>query len=196
MKLIRLAAALCIALAAAACLPVTTKAPVGSSASLGADKSFYGTWMGHGEKDSSPAYIHFLNAKDGGLTIVIVSPPKGDDAGDWSVYAASTADLGGNHFLNVRTISNNGEVPGAGEMKGTFPLLYRTGKDGSVTLYMMDEDATADAIKNGKIAGERDAGKDGDVHITATAAATDAFMQSPQGVALFNKPLLTLTRVK
>lgn len=152
--------------------------------------------MGHGEKDSSPAYIHFLKAKDGGLTIVIVSPPKGDDSGDWSVYSASTAVLGSNHFLNIRAISNNGEAPDANEMKDSFPLLYRTGKDGSVTLYMMDEDATADAIKNGKIAGERDPGNDGDVHITATAAATDAFMQSPQGVALFNQPLVTLTRVK
>ena len=196
MTFARIAAALGLALILAGCLPVTTKTPVGSTTGLGTDTALYGTWIGHTpDGDASPIF-HFLARDDESMTVILVTPPHGTDKGDWSVYGVRASKLGANRFLNVQEISSNGKPPGSDAPNGTFPLLYRTAADGSVTLYLMDEKLAAGAIKTGKIAGEVEPGENGDVHITADAKTLDAFMQTRAGLALFAKPLIRLTRMK
>ncbi len=196
----RAAIALCTSLLAAACLPVTTSVPVGSTAGFKPDPSLTGTWIAtsadKNDKDSGAAYFHFLPQADGSMTVVMVPYKASDkDAGDWSVYKVQAATLGANHYLNAQEISNNGQAP-EDSLSKTFPLLYRTSGDGRVTLYLVDEDAAKAAIQAGKIKGEIEPGEFGDVHITADAAALDAFFASPQGLALFTKPLLTMRRAE
>ena len=200
MTSIRAALVLCAALFLASCLPVTTSTPVGSTAGFKADSELYGAWLGRDadpakDKDSGAVYFHFLASKDGSMTLILVTSAKsGDDAGEWSVFRLQPATLGQNHFLNVQEVSNNGEAPEDALLK-TFPVLYRMGKDGKLTLYLVDEDLAKAAIKAGKINGEIEPGDTGDVHITADAATLDAFFVSARGTALFTKPLVVLKRV-
>jgi ABC-type molybdate transport system substrate-binding protein len=61
-------------------------------------------------------------------------------------------------------------------------------------LYQMDDKVVADAIRAGEIAGDIEPGDNGDVHITASQPALDAFMKTPRAAKLFSKALVTLTR--
>ena len=194
----RVAITLCFSLLAAACLPVTTSVPVGSTTGFKPDQALTGTWIAtsadKNDKDSGSAYFHFLPQADGSMTVVMVPYNAGDkDAGEWSVYKVQAATVGGYHYLNAQEVSNNGQAPEESLSK-TFPLLYRTGDGGRVTLYLMDDDAAKAAIQAGKIKGEVEPGDFGDVHITADAAALDAFFATPEGAAMFKKPLLVMTR--
>ncbi|GEM_PF-836025 len=199
MTRIRAAAAAAICLFLASCLPVTTSVPVGSTAGFRPDPSLIGTWIARSadksDKNADAAYFHFLPQPDGSFTLVMTPYKPAKDSGEWSVYRLQTATLGTNRFINAQEVSNNGKAPDD-SLTRIFPLLYRAGKGGQITLYLVDEDAAKAAIQSGKIKGEIEQGSYGDVHITADAQALDAFFQSPDGLKLFVKPLLVMTRAK
>jgi hypothetical protein len=198
MKAMRFAILAAAALIVAACLPVTTKNPVGTTAGFKQDPALIGVWKAEPDKnnkDDKPGYLAFLNAEESSaMTAVMIAPGK--DAGDWSTYKLKLATLGTNHFINAWGVLNNGRPADEAEAKADIPLLYRFGKDGKLTLYLLDEDATRAAIKTGKIKGEIEPGDTGDVHIIAEPKALDTFFASKEGAALFVKPLIVLDRVK
>jgi hypothetical protein len=194
-------AALGCAFLACACLPVTAKNPVGSTAGFRPDSELLGVWRGKVKDD--PAYIAFVNDPRNGMSAVLVSPPRAGDGGDWEVYEVKAAVLGGHRFLSVRSTFENGHVANEWPAGVTAPVLYRVTRR-TLALYLLDDAATAAAIRAGEIHGTVDPdmidshGKitvRGDVHINEDAAAFDAFMQSPRGLALFKTPLMVLSRL-
>lgn len=210
MKPFKLAFALGAALLAAACLPVTSKTPVGTTVGLGADPALIGTWKvipdkrpdkrkDNAQDGNEPGFIHFILAKDGTITALTVSSGTAGDAakshGEWSVFAATTAQLGQNHILNVHETSENGEASKE-EDANNIPILYRFGRGGKLTLYLIDEKQAKAAIAAGKIEGTVEAGDYGDVTLTAPADKLDAFFASEDGAALFKEELIALKRVK
>ncbi len=121
--------------------------------------------------------------------------PDGKDGG-WATYTLQTATLGSYKFINAHEATSDGKPADGAEAQKTFPLLYRVNGDGALVIYLLDEKRAAAAIKSGKIAGTVDPGQDGDVKFTAAAADLDAFMQTPDGRALFVKPLGIFKRQK
>src|ERR1700742_1159249 len=111
MKSMRFAVLGMAALFVAACLPVTTRNPVGTSAGFIQDPSIVGVWKVEPQKDDTDnkqGFIAFLNAEDdGAMTAVMVAPGK--DTGDWGSYNLKLATLGQNRFINARTATNNGK---------------------------------------------------------------------------------------
>lgn len=194
MNAIRLALALGAALLAAACLPVTTKAPVGTTAGLAADPALMGTWKGTVADAEGPSYFHFFPRRDGTTTVLLVTPPHGKDDGGWSEFAATTATLGAHHYLNTRSISDNGKAVAGAEAERNIPLSYTIADSKTLTLYLIDEDAAKQAIKAGKIEGEIGKGEYGDVIITAAPDKLDTFFASEDAAKLFTKPLIVLTK--
>ena len=196
MMIVRAALALIVALFAASCLPVSSRVPAGTTVGFKPDPKLLGVWKGRGANDDAPAYVHFLGNDGGRMTAIIVSPPRKENLGEWSAYTLRVAKLGANRIVNAQELSDNGK-PSEGPMAAqNMLLMYRVGKGGKITLYMMDEKLTAAAIMANEIAGEIEPGENGDVHITADAPALDAFLKTPRAVALFSKPLVTLTRVE
>ncbi len=196
MKAIRLALVLAATLLAAACLPVTTTVPVGSTAGFKADPALFGLWKGMDSDKDAPGYFVFLKNDDGSMTALMITPPKGTDGGEWESFALQTAMLGANRFINATEAFEKGKAADGPLAQTRFPLLYRFQKNGKLALYLVDEKLAAAAINAGKIKGTVEPGDTGDVHITADAAALDAFMQSKDGLALFNKPLIVLSKMK
>src|SRR5215469_2504621 len=98
---IRAVAALCAALLVAACLPVTSKTPIGSTTGLKPDPALYGVWRGRVKDSDTPAYMSFLRNDDGTMGCVLVTPPAGSDGGEWEVFTLNAATLGGHHFLHA-----------------------------------------------------------------------------------------------
>jgi hypothetical protein len=197
MKAMRFAVLGVAALFVAACLPVTTKNPVGTTAGFKQDESLIGVWKVEPDKDNKDdkqGFIAFLNAEDGAMTGVMLAPGK--DAGDWSTYNLKLATLGGNHYMNAWSVLNDGRPADADEAKADILLLYRLGKDGKLTLYLLDDDKAAAAIKAGKIKGDIPTSNSGDVHITADEKSLDKFFATKDGAALFVKPLAVMDRVK
>ncbi len=194
MNVIRMAAVLACAVFLAGCLPVTSKTPVGTTASLGADKTLIGTWKGHGvdSGDKQEGFFHFMLAKDGSLTIAQVFATGSNDDG-WTIYRATTAALGKNYFLNVSLIADGGGPADDNSRNRIFPLIYSM-KGRTLTIGLLDEDKTKAAIKAGKLKGAVEPGDSGDVTITSDAAELDAFMATPEAAGLF-KTLLVLRRV-
>lgn len=187
MTRISTAAALCAALTLAACYPPTTSHPVGVASP---DAALTGTWRGTND-DGKPGYIHFLRKEDGSFTALLVE--TGAKAEDWNVVTLTTAKLGASRFMNATMLSNDGK-PEDGAPRGTVPVLYRIDAKGQLTLAMMDEDAVKAAIKAGKIKGTVGDGTLGDATITADTSVLDNFLQTPAGLALFDKPFFTLNK--
>jgi hypothetical protein len=194
MRFIRLAAALCIALIATACLPVTTTTPVGSTVGFKPDPALAGMWKGRGGSPVTTIYLSFFPQDDGTITAILITP-DGKDTG-WATYSLQTATLGANRFMNTHEMTNDGKPATDLEAQKTFPLLYRVNGDGALVIYLLDEKNAAAAIHAGKIAGTIERGELGDIAITASAADLDAFMRTPDGRALFVKPLAIFKREK
>jgi hypothetical protein len=93
-------------------------------------------------------------------------------------------------------VLNNGKPADGDEAKADILMLYQLGKDGKLTLRLMDEDSVKAAIQAGKIKGEIEPGNTGDVRITAEPKDLDAFFATKESAALFVKPLIVLDRVK
>lgn len=198
MKSMRFAVLGMAALFVAACLPVTTKNPVGTTAGFKQDPSIIGVWKVEPQKDGTDnkqGFIAFLNSEeDGAMTAIMLAPGK--DTGDWGTYNIKLATLGPNHFMNAWTVMNNGKPADGEEASADILLMYRLGRDGRLTLYLVDEDKARAAVQAGKIKGDVGQGTTGDVHITAEPAALDKYFASKEGLALFVKPLAVMDRVK
>jgi len=196
MRALRWMAIAATALALAACLPVTTRTPVGTTAGLGADPDLIGTWKGRSAADKTVMYFHFLRAKNGGIDLVLVGPTTKKDEGGWMVLHLDTASLGAAKFINARALYNGGKPAEGAMAEHSFPVLYGFGAKGELTISQIDEDAAKAAVKAGKIAGTIGEGESGDVMLTADAKTLDAFFQTPDGLALFPKPFAVLKKVR
>ncbi|HWA92841.1 MAG TPA: hypothetical protein VG889_22610 [Rhizomicrobium sp.] len=194
MNLLRFAILGFAALVVAACLPVTTKHPIGTTVGFKEDKALLGMWKGRGEdEDAKDAWFAFLRNADGSTTaIMMTSDPDGDD---WGTFRLDLATLGGNRIMNVHGGLKNGKPDDDEMSKQNIPFLYSFGADGTLTLSLLDEKAVAAAIQAGKIAGTVEKSSMGDVTITAEPAALDAFFATKEGAALFSSKLVTLKRV-
>ncbi len=194
MRIIRIAATLACVFLLAGCLPVTSKTPVGTTTGLGADKALIGTWKGHSADadNKDDGFFHFMQAKDGSLTIAVILAKGSSDDG-WTIFNARTASLGKNHFINaVETFDK--DAPAEGDMKNAnIPLLYAV-KGRTLTIYLIDEDKAKAAINAGKVKGTVEPGNSGDAQITADGAELDAFMAKPEAADLF-KVMMVLKRV-
>lgn len=183
-----------LSLALAACLPVTSQVPVGSTVGFTPDPMLLGTWMATTKNASGSSYIHILGNSDGTMTALLITPPRKENLGEWSQYRLRTARLGTNRFMNAQEIGNNGEVSHGPLAEQHVVLLYRALSPNRVAIYAMDEKAAAAAIRAGQIAGEIEPGEDGDIRIAAKQPELDAFMRTPRAAALFRKELVTLSR--
>ncbi|MBI3677123.1 MAG: hypothetical protein HY243_10980 [Proteobacteria bacterium] len=191
------AVALCLSLLVAACLPVTSTSPVGSTAGLKSDPALFGIWKGKPKGADNNSYFVFLppkgDAQDdmGGVLIFSLDP---NDSGLMTM-SIQTSELGNLHFMNARMVSEDAKPSDDPESKNTFPVLYEF-SHGKLTLYLIDEDAVKAAIAAGKIEGMIEPGTYGDVVITASPEKLDAFMQSKDGRALFREAFAVLMKVE
>src|SRR5690348_14014504 len=190
MSIGRLAGVFAAALFACACLPVTTKTPLGSTVGFKPDPALYGVWKSTNK--GGPGFISLVKGDGGSTTAIMVSP--GPDGGDWQVFHVETSVLGGRTFLSAREVLVNGKAAGDALAGQEFPVLYEV-KGDTLTLNLLDEKKTAAAIRAHAIAGTIEPGNYGDVHVTADAAALDKFIQSKDGLALFSETLVVLKRV-
>ena len=192
MRVLPLAAAIGAALLISACLPATTKTPIGTTVGFKPDPTLYGVWRQSGQKGVI-GFITFLKGEGDGMTAIMASP-NDEGGGDWQVFQLKTTSLGGRTFMNAREALVNGKPADDGLAGQNIPVLYRV-KGRTLTLLLLDEKKTSAAIKARAIAGTIDPGEYGDVHITATAASLDKFMQSDAGIALFSGQLIVMKRV-
>jgi hypothetical protein len=195
MTTLRFAILALAALALAACLPVTTDNPIGSTAGFKPDPALIGMWKGRGvDKDDKDGYFAFLRNEDGSMTATLTTFES--DADQLDVYQAQVVSLGANHIMNVRARSQNGTPANEEDARQIIPIRYDIGKDGKLTLFLLDDKKTTAAIKAGQLKGTVREGSDGDGHITADPKSLDAFFATKEGAALFGAKLVTLTKVK
>ena len=195
MKAIRFAVLGLAALFVAACLPVTSKNPVGTTVGFKPDPALIGLWKGHGEDGDKDGYFAFLRNEQGtGMTALLITPGK--DTDEWGTFDLELATLGANHLMNVHEGLKNGK-PNDDEMaKENIVMLYRVGGDGKLTLALLDDKATVAAVKQGRIKGEVAPGGSDDVRLTADPKQLDAFFATKEGATLFREKFVTLTKIK
>ena len=171
---------------------------MGTTTGLGADPALIGTWTPVADKASegAPGYFHILKAEDGTLTALLVSTGSEKKTGEWSLYHATTATLGGHGYLNAQPVSENGKTEKTDETAANIPILYRVGPHGRLSLYLINEDAAKKAVADGEIDGTVEPGNMGDVVLTASPDKLDAFLASDAGAALFTEKLVTLKKVE
>ena len=190
---VRLGIALGAALILTACLPVTSTSPIGTTAGYKADAQLTGMWKAQSGDSGSIGYFTFFPQNDGSFKVVLLDPPISGDSGGWMVFEIHTARIGAFQYMDARETDDTGKPPDP--KLAHVPVLYRAGENGSLVLYLMDEDAAKAAIKSGKISGTVEQGDYGDVILSAAPAALDALLGTAAGRALFTKPFVTLRRI-
>jgi hypothetical protein len=189
MRLIRFGLAILAAALLAACLPVSSKVPVGSKAGFTVDRSLAGVWRARPSGEDKPGTLIFR--PNTGATMMAVLVDHDGSRDEWKIQ---TARLGGNRFMSAREVAEKGK-PATGPLAERYTLLlYRMTRARELTLYTMDDEATRAVIRAGEIAGEIEPGQDGDVRITASGPALDRFMGTQRAANLFTKRLVTLKR--
>ena len=173
---------------------VSSSSPVGTTVAVAVDPLLNGMWKGSSGEDVKRTYLTFFPQSDGLLTVMMLQVPTIGDNGGWSTFTVRPAQLGAWHYIDAQQIEQDGKP--AQPSLGHIPVLYTVGQDGQLALYMMDEARTKSAIKAGQIAGTIEPGQFGDVTLTATPAALDAFLRTDRGRALFTKPFAVLERVR
>jgi hypothetical protein len=172
-----------VLLATSACLPVTSKSPVGTTVGYRADPQLTGLWKGR--PVGLPGYFAFFPQADGSTKVIWLNLPASRDRGGWIVFNVHTATLGSDLYMDASGIETDG---GPFDPKlEHIPVLYGFGADGSLALSLMDEDAVRHAIEAGRIAGVVETRAFGDVVLTASPDALDAFLATPAGHALFKR---------
>ncbi|HWU25832.1 MAG TPA: hypothetical protein VN154_05460 [Rhizomicrobium sp.] len=194
--LVQFALIVAVAVGLAACPPVTSKTPIGSTVKAEADPALTGMWKGRIGNTKIFSYFTFLPQKDGTITALLITPPSAQDEGGWGAFNLQTVALGSNHFINARETFEDNKTASGAMADNVIPLLYRINGDGAVVVYIVDENAAKTAIRNGKITGTIQEGEFGDIVLTAAPGDLDAYMASPAGRALFVKPLTILRKVK
>ena len=194
----RILLALAAALVLSACLPVTSKTPLGTTTKPVPDLALKGMWRGQNDKQDAPGFIGFIKNEDDTMTAVMVSPEEGANDGDWEAFSLKVVTLGGKHYMTAReTFVKDKPVDqaDASDQLGNIILLYRVeGK--TLKLYLADEKKTAALIKAGKLHGTvSDDTSSPDVALTSDGAELDKFFASPAAAALFEKPTITMTKV-
>ena len=196
MKALRLALAGLAALLAAACPPVTTTAPAGSTVGFVNDPVLDGLWSGHLDSDTQVTYFHFVPRADNTITVISVTPQSPHHAAQWNTYRLTSATLGGQQFANLRLVLTDGIALSPTLRKENIPMRYVADGD-ALTFYLLDEDKVRAAIAAHAIGGRTRKRAFGDnTTITTGAKALDAFLRTPEGLALFGKPFLVLKKVK
>jgi len=195
----RIVLALAAALVLSACLPVTSKTPLGTTTKPVPDLALTGMWRGQNDKQEAPGYIGFIKNADDTMTAVMVSPESGANDGDWEAFSLKVVTLGGNHYMTARETfvkDKPAEQADTSDQLGNIILLYRIEGGNKLTLYTADEKKTIAAIKAHKLSGNiTGSADDPDVELTSDGAELDKFFASPAGAALFVKPLVTMTKV-
>jgi hypothetical protein len=127
------------------------------------------------------------------MLLAATGTDKGKPEGDWMQFKGKSVLLGENRYLNVTAVSSNGEPDRSRIAKNSIILLYRYTDAKTVTFYDADEKKMAAAISAKKIAGIVEAGKEGDVILTASASTLDRFFQGKEAAGLFTTPYAVLT---
>lgn len=181
-------AALVTAAFLAGCYPTIVQ-PIGSTAPTATDARLLGGWKAMPkDKKDSPTYVFFLQRKEGLEALMVGAPTAGDDGG-WMSFAVTGGKLGGNNFLNGRTLLDDGQ-PSKDPSKDYTPVFYRFDGKNTLHLYVLGTDAIEAAITKGQIKGEVKKNSFGDdVRITADAKAVDAFFASHDPKTLFTDQL-------
>jgi hypothetical protein len=196
MKALRLALAGLAALFAAACPPVTTTAPVGSTAGFVNDPVLDGLWSGHFDSDAKVTYFHFVPRADNTITVISITPRLPQHAAEWNTYRLTSATLGGHQFVNLRLVLKDGVALSPTQRKANIPMRY-VADGNTLTFYLLDEDKVRTAITTHEIGGRTRKRAFGDnTTITTGAKALDMFLGTPEGLALFGKPFLVLKKVE
>ncbi len=197
MSLIRVSVALALALLVSACLPVSTKAPLGTTAGIKPDSALIGLWRGQNSDNEEAGYIGFIKNDDDTMTAVLVDPGKSGNSGEWETFSLKVTTLGGKHYMTAREtfVKDKAVAENATDGLGNIILLYRIeGK--TLKLFFADEKRTAALIKMGKLHGTvSDDTSSPDITLTSDSAELDKFFASPAAESLFVKPALTLTKL-
>ena len=101
MSATRISLALAAALVLSACLPVTTKTPLGTTTKPVPDLALNGMWRGQNDKQEAPGFIGFIKNADDTMTAVMVSPESGGNDGDWEAFSLKVVTLGGKHYMTA-----------------------------------------------------------------------------------------------
>jgi hypothetical protein len=152
-------------------------------------RELLGAW--HGELDGDEAYVHVVDAEgeDSALQTVLIGHRDGEGhSGRWAAAIAIPARINDTGYLSVKLVENQGRSVGEQDF---LILRYRTARDHRhVSLYAMDEDLVAQAIKNHQLDGSAR-----DMRISADPEVLVRFIESTGGQDLFSVQIGYLERV-
>jgi len=194
----------------AACSSLTTDNPIGGSVPGQPDPRLIGVWkVTQNESKGQAGYMFVSPAKDGSTLHVVFVGWSATQPSDKMEFDAVTANLGGEAFVNVNHVIENGKAATKQELDGYMPFAYKFDKDG--TLVILDRsDAGVKLIQNAiakhQLAGKATTSNTGgsgkskgitttNIHLSANQKSLDAFFAA-NGKAIFTDSVDTFQPIK
>jgi hypothetical protein len=146
-----------------------------------------GAW--YGELNGDEAFVHVVEGEDSALqTVIIGHRDREGHSGRWAAAIALPARINDNGYLSVKLAENQGRSVGEQDF---LIVRYRTARDHRhVSLYAMDQDLVAQAIKSHQLDGSAR-----DFRISAEPEALVRFIENAGGQNLFSVQIGYLERV-
>jgi len=170
----------------AACRPVVSTAPIGTTVGQGADPRLLGSWVDAG----SGSGWSFVNSpqRDGSIKVANCQQVTEHGCKTLVFLRVHTVQLGAFRYIDAVLTDKNGHPLAHSDAPGHILLAYDIDAKGVLTFAFMNADLARSAVKAGKLAGvltDPDHSGIVDVTLTAPGAQLDAFLATPQGHAMF-----------
>jgi len=193
-----LALGLTLAILLTSCV-TDSETPLSSPDTAQADQQLVGDWRM--KKDSDNDTFRFSTTKGAWMHVQILPDKPGDKQEDYDLFPTV---IGHDHFLNVVQIGKDDQGHPA---KRYVFLRYKISSGRVLRMWMMSQDAAANAVRTGKLKGVVHgnqapilAGKMHDTNVDVTFEETSAnlaaFIQNGDAKALFNEKMEPLYRME
>ncbi len=189
----RAAALVAAVVALSSCEPPKSKHPLTELKSAVADPKLAGVWSGQVGKDGSKMTLSIF-PREGALFDAVLVGDDGDKGAVVLTYEGFPSVVAGKKYWNLRAKTFEGDYAERSKVSDAFIFVrYEVGKDGSLSLWQMDDGPVEAAVKAGTLEGV--IGEKAPVQLTASSEKLAAFVASPAGDKSFT-PFATLKRAK
>lgn len=179
--LARLVAACGLALLLAGCLPDSVNPLTPPESAIDAPE-LLGLW--EAPIEDATIYAHVLRGESNGLQIVTVSHETGG-SGDVDAYVGHVSEIDGRRFINLQT----DEPADAARPYSIFG--YDVAPDGILTVRFLSVATLADAVAQGRLAGEVQSDSLGtSVRLTGPGGEIAAFLAAADPKTLFERAMV------
>lgn len=175
-------AVMAVAVFVVSCGPPLSKNPLSDPKTAVADGRLKGLWVGTtGNADATLQ----LFPKAGAFFDLVLAGDDGDKGAAVVAFEGFPSQIGGKSYLNIRAKKFTGDYGESSEVSDEYIFArYEFAKDGSLTIWAMEDDLVEADVKAGKLEGTI---VSGEIRLTASSETLAEYVKNADPAKLFHE---------